>query len=125
MILEEEEGAETTGVIFYLAEGQHEDYRELLERYLKDILETGTNLPNIREKTIKDVQWVDQYKQSVRPVLIADDIMVRPPWEDPAEGIIHDIVIEPKMAFGTGTHETTRSCVAALRPLGETRHAGA
>jgi ribosomal protein L11 methyltransferase len=53
--------------------------------------------------------WSLGWRAHFRPIRIADRICVCPPWEvlpDPPDGFT--LVIEPKMAFGTGHHETTR-----------------
>ncbi|MBA3302103.1 MAG: 50S ribosomal protein L11 methyltransferase [Thermoleophilaceae bacterium] len=52
--------------------------------------------------------WAERWKRFHRPVLIADRLYVRPPWEEPAirPGVL-EIVIDPGQAFGTGAHATT------------------
>ena len=46
-------------------------------------------------------------------MLVADRIYVRPPWEQPVGAEI-DLEIDPGRAFGTGSHSTTRLCLALL-----------
>lgn len=66
----------------------------------------------------EDQDWMNQWKSFFKPFSIAEDILVKPVWEELPEDmqdgkiIIH---IDPGMAFGTGSHETTRLCVLALR----------
>ncbi|MBD3403056.1 methyltransferase [candidate division GN15 bacterium] len=114
MILEEEEQAPTTGITFYLPESFEGDYKAQLSSYLREIV-GDRELPAVRERLIKNIEWVQQYRESIRPFVLAEDVVVRPPWENPPEGEFIDIIIEPKMAFGTGSHETTRSCIGVLR----------
>jgi ribosomal protein L11 methyltransferase len=73
------------------------------------------SLPDIKEKSIKSAEWEDEYRKSVKVTTVGDDVAIRPPWETVPENIKYDIIIEPKMAFGTGTHETTRGCLRAIR----------
>lgn len=115
MILEEEEDSSVTGIIFYLPDSSDSSYKDNLARYIIEICDDPTLQPEIREKTIKNVQWVQQYRESIHPIVLAGDVVVRPPWESAPEQARIDIVIEPKMAFGTGSHETTRSCIGVLR----------
>lgn len=115
LVLEEEDGAPETGITFYLPETFEKDYKAILEDYFAAIMPAGSPPPHLVEKHIKNVEWVEQYKQSIRPVVIAGDVIVRPPWELPPSEGRFDIIIEPKMAFGTGTHETTRTCLKAVR----------
>lgn len=68
----------------------------------------------IRIRNIKEIDWVEQYQKLFEPVEI-DDVVVKSVWstdEFPGKTVIK---LEPKMAFGTGKHETTRLCISALR----------
>ena len=58
----------------------------------------------------RDDEWKDNWQQYYAPVRIGDRIVVRPSWEAYDAADPEDIVIavDPGMAFGTGTHETTR-----------------
>ena len=55
-----------------------------------------------------DSIWKDKWKEYFKPSHVSDSIVVKPTWEeyDPDDGEIV-IEIDPGMAFGTGTHETT------------------
>jgi ribosomal protein L11 methyltransferase len=68
---------------------------------------------NLREVPERD--WLEEWKQNWQPVEIGRFI-IAPPWSN--LGDTHDrlvIRIEPGMAFGTGTHETTRLCLDAIQ----------
>ena len=68
---------------------------------------------NVREVAERD--WLAEWKQNWQPVEVGRFI-IAPPWTDIADA--HDrliIRIEPGMAFGTGTHETTRLCLNAIQ----------
>lgn len=62
-----------------------------------------------------DSLWKDKWKEYFKPSHISDRIVVKPTWEEyePSEDEIM-IEIDPGMAFGTGTHETTSMCMRAL-----------
>ncbi len=72
---------------------------------------------NVRE--IADRDWLAEWKKDWQPVEVGRFI-VAPPWSEPsaiAGGLLDNrttIFIEPGMAFGTGTHETTRLCLKAI-----------
>ena len=56
-----------------------------------------------------DRDWSSAWRDHHEPVTLGSRIIVRAPWHDPPEDINRlDIVIEPGMAFGLGTHATTR-----------------
>jgi ribosomal protein L11 methyltransferase len=59
--------------------------------------------------------WEEQWRRFHRPVT-AGGVTVRPPWSAPEPGTL-DVVIEVGMAFGTGSHATTRQCIATLARL--------
>jgi ribosomal protein L11 methyltransferase len=57
--------------------------------------------------------WLEEWKRGLEPVTVGA-ITVTPPWFPPGEGAV---VITPSYAFGTGHHETTAACLAALQGL--------
>jgi ribosomal protein L11 methyltransferase len=73
---------------------------------------------SVRDMNVREVEqrdWLAEWKKSWQPVEIGRFI-VAPPWSriDVTPG--HCVIrIEPGMAFGTGTHETTRLCLAAIQ----------
>jgi len=64
---------------------------------------------------VNDDDWKDKWKEFFKPSKITDTLVVKPTWEEyePAEGE-KIIEIDPGMAFGTGTHETTTLCMRLL-----------
>lgn len=66
-----------------------------------------------------DEDWLNNWKEFFKPFRVADDIVVKPTWEELKEKKSGDLVIEidPGTAFGTGSHETTKLCIEALREL--------
>lgn len=64
---------------------------------------------------VADRDWLGEWKKSWQPVMVGRRFIIAPPWSEIKE--THDrlvIRIEPGMAFGTGTHETTRLCLTAI-----------
>ena len=63
-----------------------------------------------------DSEWKDKWKEYFKPFRASDHIVIRPSWEDVPDLQPEDILIEidPGMAFGTGTHETTSMCIGML-----------
>ena len=62
-----------------------------------------------------DSQWKDNWKEYFKPKKVGRRIVVKPTWYDYEAGR-DDLVIEldPGMAFGTGTHETTTLCLQLM-----------
>ncbi len=74
--------------------------------------------PGSCELSISDVEdedWAENWKQYFKPTHVAEHITVVPSWEDYTPSDKEKIIdMDPGMAFGTGTHETTRLCAQAL-----------
>lgn len=63
--------------------------------------------------------WMEGFRMHFQPIRVGSGIIVRPPWTEPLENESKAtvILIDPGMAFGTGTHETTRLCLTLLAKL--------
>ena len=63
-------------------------------------------------KVIKQEQWQDSWKRFIKPRRVGKNFWVTPPWLKPPKFRRRKVItIEPGMAFGTGTHATTRGCM--------------
>lgn len=73
----------------------------------------------VETSTIEDSGWKDGWKEFFKPKKITDSIVVKPTWEvyDKKAGEII-LEIDPQIAFGTGTHETTSLCLRLLEKQG-------
>jgi ribosomal protein L11 methyltransferase len=76
----------------------------------------GLASSDVRELKFREVEgrdWLAEWKKGWRPVEVGR-FVVAPPWSE-VEGRERLVIrVEPGMAFGTGTHETTRLCLAAV-----------
>jgi ribosomal protein L11 methyltransferase len=72
-------------------------------------------LPPLRYEDVRDQDWAEEWKRFFRVLHVGERLVVRPSWEA-YEAHPNEVVIEldPGTAFGTGQHETTRLCLAAL-----------
>lgn len=103
-------------VKFYLpGDIEVEEKLQVLRDYmLKEQILSLQALPQaIRVRSVDEIDWSKSYQKSFVPVSVGD-IVVRTPWDDTRYKGKTQIVIEPKMAFGTGHHETTQLCLAQL-----------
>jgi ribosomal protein L11 methyltransferase len=92
--------------------------RELVRSVLAEALRiyelptSDVRAVNLRE--VADADWLGEWKKNWRPVKTGSFI-VAPPWSEIPEANNQVVIrIEPGMAFGTGTHETTRLCLSAI-----------
>jgi ribosomal protein L11 methyltransferase len=72
---------------------------------------------SVRGESVPD-DWDERWKRFHAPVLVGGRLYVRPPWEQAAvRPGVHEIVIDPGQAFGTGTHPTTRMSLELMLEL--------
>lgn len=71
----------------------------------------------IRGDEVPD-DWAERWKRFHGPVLVGGRLYLRPPWSEPAvRPGVHEIVIDPGQAFGTGAHPTTRLSLELMLDL--------
>ena len=72
---------------------------------------------NISLSNTEDKDWINNWKQFFKPFKIYDNIVIKPTWEELEAVNEDDIVVEidPGIAFGTGSHETTKLCIGQLK----------
>ena len=112
-------------VIFYREEESSEDgvlFRDDLRRLLDEAPEIyGVDPVSLEIAQTDSADWENNWKEYFKPFRV-DEIFIAPTWEEVPEeiegletkgGLI--IRIDPGMAFGTGTHETTRLCLRGLK----------
>lgn len=82
-------------------------------KFISQFLEVGKGY--VGYKMVDDEDWSTAWKKHYKPFHISESVVIKPSWEE-YEKQSGEIVIEldPGMAFGTGTHETTRLCSQLL-----------
>jgi ribosomal protein L11 methyltransferase len=68
------------------------------------------------KETIAQTNWNSEWEKNFDPIFVDDKVSIRAPFHEKPEAE-YDIVIEPKMSFGTGHHETTHLMVQHLLEL--------
>jgi len=90
-------------------------------RYLRSIKKVypGMRDDAVRWRYLKDRNWNKAWQRFFKPQKIGRQFLVCPPWlEPPPLGKRRLITIEPGLAFGTGTHATTRGCMEFIEKAG-------
>jgi len=72
------------------------------------------DLQEVQQSTVEDQDWVRLTQSQFQPVSIADALWIVPSWHEPPEVDAPIIRLDPGLAFGTGTHPTTRLCLEWL-----------
>jgi ribosomal protein L11 methyltransferase len=74
------------------------------EEKLKEALADNQNYS---KTIIEDKNWNQQWETDFQPVIVKDFAAIRADFHKPVKNVRHDIIITPKMSFGTGHHATT------------------
>jgi ribosomal protein L11 methyltransferase len=110
----QKKSTESTTVVGYFNEPpDDETFDDELHYALKSYGFTNENVRNIERKAVVNEDWLLEWKKHWKPTEVGRFI-VAPPWLDLRNNGRDVIRIEPNMAFGTGTHETTQLCLRAI-----------
>lgn len=103
----------TKGII-HVYVNPHENPLEAVS-FIKERLESEKISFEITIADCKTEDWVNNWKQYFHPMPIGKKLLIRPTWEDEYDPqgrtVLH---IEPGLAFGTGSHPTTKLCLETL-----------
>lgn len=105
---------------FFSADQNAVAVRASLAEYLRNLTAEypalATSVPGY--EVITSDAWQEQWKAHFPPLLVGHRLLILPPWEvRPTQSERHIIEINPSMAFGTGHHATTHTCLEALEAL--------
>jgi ribosomal protein L11 methyltransferase len=91
-----------------------------IHRFLRDLrkIYPGFGEQPLGWKVLKEKNWANSWRRFFAPIKVGRQLWITPPWvEPPKSRRRHVITIEPGMAFGTGTHATTRGCLEFIEQL--------
>jgi ribosomal protein L11 methyltransferase len=88
-----------------------------MQRVLQDIPEHLRQAANPRVEILEDKDWEREWMQHYRPMQFGDRLWVCPSWLEPPDPDAVNLLLDPGLAFGTGTHPTTALCLAQLDGL--------
>ncbi len=103
----------------YLAEDEQLDEKLAEIRHIMKQLhdpEIDFGEKTIHVAVVYEEDWANAWKQYYKPITITDNITITPSWEpyDRTHENEKVITLDPGMAFGTGTHQTTALCIKAI-----------
>jgi ribosomal protein L11 methyltransferase len=102
---------------YYKKDEKFEGYLEEIKIGVGRLPEFGLDmgLGTVTANMVNEEDWENNWKKYYKPIKVGEKIVIKPIWEEysknPGEIIVE---LDPGMAFGTGTHETTRMCIKAL-----------
>lgn len=102
---------------YFCEEDNIEEIKSYIEERLSYIKELGIDIGQgkVITNAVYEEDWANNWKKYYKPTKIGEKIVIKPIWEE-YKGNKDEIIVEmdPGMAFGTGTHETTKMCIEAL-----------
>jgi ribosomal protein L11 methyltransferase len=102
---------------YFLENGREKRVLVSLHRYLKSLqaIDSEISRSQVQTTVLPEQDWGENWKRFFKPVRVTSRVVVKPPWSSTRlkKGQI-SIDITPGMAFGTGTHATTKLCIRAL-----------
>ncbi len=88
---------------------------DFLQDSLEDILK---KIPvNYSATTVPQQNWNAQWESSFEPIYVKDLVAIRAAFHQPVKDVKHEIIITPKMSFGTGHHATTYMMIEQMNEL--------
>ncbi len=101
--------------------GDMNDTEESLETKIRHILDDNhIDIKELTVKTVTDEDWLNSWQQYIEPIEILPNIIIKPAWKDytprPDDKVLE---IDSELSFGTGAHETTRSCAQLMAKYGQ------
>jgi ribosomal protein L11 methyltransferase len=92
--------------------------RKDIQRFLRGLDGLYSQESRLRWRLLKDRDWSRSWRRFIKPQKVGDAFWVTPPWAtSPIFRHRQVITIEPGMAFGTGTHATTRGCMEFIEKV--------
>ncbi len=102
---------ESFGMLAYIPQS---DYNEGDVNELINQAKTFTETVQVSSIVIQQQNWNEVWESNFEPIKIEDKCLVRAPFHNSEKGFEYELIISPKMSFGTGHHETTYLMMSEL-----------
>ena len=106
-----------TKVLLHVYADEHTSVEDCIA-FVSDRFSSESITYEVEIKHVDEEDYANSWKQYYKPIKIGNRIVIVPEWEpyEKADGEI-TVALNPGMAFGTGTHETTSMCIEALQDI--------
>lgn len=103
------------GLLAYISDSLY-NVKELQEK-LNDFPLENVGI-HFTEQLVESKDWNEEWEKNYfKPIRIGTDCIIRASFHEPEPGFTYNIIIDPKMAFGTGNHETTYLMIGEMLKL--------
>lgn len=103
------------GLLAYISDSLYNP--KILQDKLKDFPLENVTI-RFTEQLIESKDWNEEWEKNYfKPIRIGNDCIIRASFHEPEPGYTYNIIIDPKMAFGTGNHETTYLMISEMLKL--------
>lgn len=102
---------------YFSEEDNIEEIITYVKEKIKELRDMGIDVGEgkVEDEKMFEQDWANNWKKYYKPTKVGERIVVKPTWEEyKVEDNELVVELDPGMAFGTGTHETTRMCIQAL-----------
>lgn len=102
---------------YFSEEDNIDEILNYINEKMNELKEIGidTGVAKVESEKMFEEDWANNWKKYYKPTKVGEKIVVKPIWEEyDVQGEELVIELDPGMAFGTGTHETTRMCIQSL-----------
>jgi ribosomal protein L11 methyltransferase len=115
-------------LVALLADAGFESFEETENSLLAFIKKEGFDEDSLEEilrlvpvnyaiTTVPQQNWNAQWESSFEPIMVNDFVAIRAGFHQPVQGVKYEIIITPKMSFGTGHHATTYMMIEQMEAL--------
>lgn len=102
--------ADLSEIKFYAFEQEGKSLKAYIEEKDFDEKKLKKTLPFNQifiKNIIEEENWNEQWENGIQPIIVDDFVAIRPLFNEPIKNVKHNLIITPKMSFGTGHHPTT------------------
>lgn len=105
---------------YFIADESLKEKIDAISAYMDDHISPSTGFVPAQPTIafIQEEDWANNWKKHFKPARVGKRIVIKPTWEN-IEAAVDDVILEldPGMAFGTGSHPTSRLCIETLERI--------
>jgi len=91
--------------------------KHITDQFIEQLIARIPFPVNVDVNNIPDKNWNAEWESNFKPVKVEGFCSIRADFHKPVTGVKHEIIINPKMSFGTGHHETSYMMIQAMKSL--------